>query len=318
MATPTSEPAADRLAAARTILWRELAGVAFHAAVVEGGRFAHVGTTSEYLDLLTAASEFRALYKLVPEAVWFEAGRRVTSSSGCEALAENAAPPAPAPPPRTFTVLNSLFHTAGRKGRGSVVEHSELWGSWHVGRGSLLSAVRTVPGIMVRDGIAVQVGGRPPLPAPGSCGRPTPSLPPLSSPQELRVRSGRQRVLSVLGVHDPIKDAHAKPGAVICGVPWEVLMAKAGVAAADIWPGTTAADASSRTIWTAKLFPVFDVPQGAPGLPQDAVVATPTLADRASLWMQVSRRVLEEATAPTPPRCTPTRSISLARAVAHL
>ena len=160
MATPTSEPAADRLAAARTILWRELAGVAFHAAVVEGGRFAHVGTTSEYLDLLTAASEFRALYKLVPEAVWFEAGRRVTSSSGCEALAENAAPPPPSPPPRTFTVLNSLLHTAGRKGRGSVVEHSELWGAWHVGRGSLLSAVRSVPGVMVRDGIAIQVAGQ--------------------------------------------------------------------------------------------------------------------------------------------------------------
>lgn len=64
-------------------------------------------------------------------------------------------------------------------------------------------------------------------------------------------------------------------------------MARAGVSAADLWPGTSAADASARTIWTAKLFPVFDVPPGAPGgLPQDAAAATPTLADRASLWMQ--------------------------------
>ena len=156
MATPTSEAAVDRLAAARVILWRELSDVAFHAAVVEGGRFAHVGTTSEYLDLLTSASEFRSLYNLVPEAVWFESGRRVTSSSGCEA--SEAPPAAPdGPPSRTFTVLNSLLHTSGYKGRGSVVEHSELWGSWHMGQGSLLSAVRTVPGVRIRDGIAVQV-----------------------------------------------------------------------------------------------------------------------------------------------------------------
>ena len=77
----------------------------------------------------------------------------MTSSSGCE----SPAPPPPAAPgaepPRSFTVLNSLFHTAGHKGRGSVVEHSELWGSWHVGRGSLLSAVRTVRAVLREQGL---------------------------------------------------------------------------------------------------------------------------------------------------------------------
>jgi len=77
------------------------------------------------------------------------------------------------------------------------------------------------------------------------------------------VRSGRQRVLTVLGVHDPIKDAHSKRGAVICGVPWETLMAKAGVSVADVWPGTTAADSRACTIWTAKLFPASHAPPGA-------------------------------------------------------
>ena len=99
------------------------------------------------------------------------------------------------------------------------------------------------------------------------------------------MRSGRQRVLSVLGVNDPIKDAYTKKGAVICGVSWETFMAKAGVSVADIWPGIP--EAASRTIWTAKIFPVFDVPPGAPGISQNCIVATPTLADRASLWMQV-------------------------------
>jgi hypothetical protein len=157
MATPSSEPAADRLAAARVILWRELAGVAFFAAVVEGGRFAHVGTTSEYLDLLSAPSQFRELYRLAPEAVWFEQDRRVISTLGCEPESGSVVPLGS--PQRSFTVLNSLFHTSGRKGRGSVVEHAELWGRWHIGDGSLASAVRTVPGIMLRDGIAVQVRG---------------------------------------------------------------------------------------------------------------------------------------------------------------
>jgi hypothetical protein len=56
-----------------------------------------------------------------------------------------------------FTVLNSLFRSSGSHGVGTVVEHSDLEGSWSVGNGSLVSSVRSIPGIIVRDGIAVQV-----------------------------------------------------------------------------------------------------------------------------------------------------------------
>jgi hypothetical protein len=52
----------------------------------------------------------------------------------------------------------------------------------------------------------------------------------------MRVRSGRQRVLTVLGVNDPIKDPHTKASARYCGVTWETFMAKAGVSAVDLWP----------------------------------------------------------------------------------
>jgi len=53
-----------RIREARSVLWRELRGLNFHAVVVEGGRFSHVGTTREYIETLTTPSLFARHYNL--------------------------------------------------------------------------------------------------------------------------------------------------------------------------------------------------------------------------------------------------------------
>jgi fucokinase len=271
----TSDAQLDRIAAARDILWSSLLAMPFYACVVEGGFFSHVGTTSEYLQLLTRPSPTQRRYGLRTSAAFFEDGKRVADMGACDdnagllvssspaAAATVTAPPPPPPAAAaaeedgagTFTVLNSLFHSNGRRGLGSVVEHSELSGDWDVGSGSLVSSVRSVPHLVVRDGIAVQ---------------------------ELRVSGHKGRVLTVLGVVDPIKDPYTKASAVVCGAGWKDLFATAGVTAADIWPGIK--EPAAMTIWTAKLWPVFPAPgatDAAAGTGVDSVTA-----DRASLWLQ--------------------------------
>lgn len=255
-AVATSDTQLDRIASAREIMWNKLLDMPFYAAVVEGGHFSHVGTTTEYLQLLTRPTEVQMRYGLRTTAAWYEDGRRITDTGGC-APEQTAA--AASSSGGTFTVQNSLFHSAGHKGRGSVVEHSELSGDWHVGDGALVSSLRSVPHAIVRDGIAVQ---------------------------ELRVQGHKGRVISVLGVVDPIKDAYTKSSARICGAKWADVFSTAGVNAGDIWPGV--AEPSAMTIWTAKLFPVFPAsPSSASSSSADSLSSVdPVTADRASMWLQ--------------------------------
>ena len=254
----TSDTQADRIATSRDILWARLLDVPFFACVVEGGHFSHVGTTAEYLQLLAAPTDVQRRYGLRSSAAWYEAGRAVSSMGGCVeddagADAGGVAAGAVAAPRRpAFATLNTLLHGPGVRGAGSVVEHSELAGDWIVGAGALVSSVRTVPHLVVRADVAVQ---------------------------ELRVYDRRHRVLSVLGVLDPIKDPYTKASARICGATWADLFATAGVGPADIWPGVS--DAAAMTIWTARLFPVV-------ALAQEGQVGQvdPVTADRAALWLQ--------------------------------
>jgi len=157
------------------------------------------------------------------------------------------------------------------------VEHSELTGRWSVGAGALVSGVRSLHDLAVQPGTAVQ---------------------------ELRVEDadGGGRVVSVLSVRDPIKDAYTKPTARIHGVPWSKLFAVAGVTADDIWPAEVAA--AARTIWTARLFPLFQVgARRAGGLsgPADrrgvseAVIGR--LQDRAALWLQYLPQLADDGAA---------------------
>jgi hypothetical protein len=169
--TPSSEDMAGttRLTTARDILWNELNSMEFYAVVVEDGGFSHVGTTAEYLQLLTQPTAFQQTYGLKHHAAFFEHGSPVlntgASHSSNECVDDGAA---------KFTVMNSFLHSVGWKGEGTVVEHSELSGTWFVGSHALVSSLRSISDLVIRDGIAVQ---------------------------ELRLEDGATRVVSVLQVN---------------------------------------------------------------------------------------------------------------------
>ena len=304
--TPTADIGPmPRMRAARDLLWDALSDTTpFFATVVEGGGFSHVGTTPEYLTLLTSPSAFGHAYKLSSAAAYAEQGRPVLSAEGgCSSAFPHAA------------VQNSLLWTtsvagalacsssgssdgaimpasAGEqsvgphpvyctRGPGSVVEHSELFGSrWAVGAGALVSALRSVPDLVVRDGIGLQELEL----APGSV---------TSSSTHSGASVGSGRVISVLGVHDGIKDPYTKKGATVCGAPWAALFKTAGVTAADIWPAPLdpVNGASACTLWTAKLFPVMtDVPRRGTGNRTDPLspssAAWHAAHDLPALWLQ--------------------------------
>lgn len=245
----TSDTQAARIATSRDILWAALIDMPFYACVVEGGHFSHVGTTSEYLQLLAAPTDIQRQYGLKTSAAWYEFGRPVQSMGGCfeDPVKDEKAP--------RFTVLNSLFHGGGIRGLGAVVEHSELSGDWAVGHGALVSSMRSVKHLTLRQAIAAQ---------------------------EMRVSSGKQRVITVLGVLDPIKDPYTKASARICGAKWSDFFEITGTSAEDIWPDIL--DPNSMTIWTAKLFPVSDIVLGGSGSTIGQV--DEVTSDRASLMLQ--------------------------------
>ena len=287
---------------AREVLWEALTPLPFHALVLEGGGFAHVGTSSEYLTLLTRPSGFAGLYGLTSRAAVYVQQQQQQQqqqqddgpSSGISSVGSLLASLTSEATP-TFTALNSVLVTspgvtaAACCGGGSVVEHSHLTGAWSIGPGCLVSSVRSLPSLVVRGGTALQ---------------------------ELRVAKpnmpgGVGRVVSVLAVLDPIKDAFTKPSARINGLPWKQFLAIAGVSEEDIWPGSAHVDApSSCTIWTAKLFPVTPVEREVKASHNE-----PTLADRSCLWLQwAAPLTAAEAAHPSAVAC---RASALAPEVLH-
>jgi hypothetical protein len=113
-AIASSEARADVLALARDVLWAKLRRTAFFAATAEGGDFAHVGTTTEYLQLLTAPTPSQRRHGLLSHAAWYEEGAEVMGTAGC-------APPPPAAGVPLSSVLNSLITVRGSLGGGAVV-----------------------------------------------------------------------------------------------------------------------------------------------------------------------------------------------------
>lgn len=278
----SADTSASRVRDARLVLWSALSDTPFRALCVEGSRFCHVGTTIELLELLTSDSPFRKDCKLLARAACYEVeSARVADSTDSDALAEARASAWRSDKPCNV-VMNSLLRSRGSLGEGAVVEHCELSGSWAIGAGSLCSSVRTLPGIRVRAGMAVQ-----------------------------EVHLGDFRVVTLWGVKDEIKKHYTAPGATFCGQPWADVLRAGGVSAEDIWHDVPD---SHRTLWTARVFAVFPLSGGAPDLvragssdhlpgsssrdidgsgwaPSYARTHATAVADRdAALWMQDARR----------------------------
>ena len=172
-------------------------------------------------------------------------------------------------------VMNSLL-SDGHLGVGAVVEHSVLEGEWHIGDECMVSGIRvgTLVNARLRPGVCIQ---------------------------EVRLEGGAYRAITVHGLHDAIKHAAPGEGATLCNLPWDAFLATAasvrtdgagprGVIA-DVWPYPAG---TPRTLWNARLFPVF--PAGPATLDGDdaPIAVTPeqrALHQAASLWMQVCTRV---------------------------
>jgi len=112
------------------------------------------------------------------------------------------------------------------------------------------------------------------------------------------------RVITVLAAEDPIKTQWRSDAARVCGATWEAFFRAAGVTDAEVWPDHV--PEASRTLWTARLFPVVrpaGVADGGGALAGDgdgdeAGGASPSggrmpLTDVASLWIQDAAAVAE-------------------------
>ena len=255
----SSEGDKELLKKAREVMWAKLTGTPFFAAVVEGGDFAHVGTTREYLQLLTAPTLRQWEHGLVARAAWYAEG---SGGGGGGGGAAAAAPGgwaaaggggligdrAPKPSggggggggPACVAVQNTLFAHPGVVGAGSVVEHSHLSGAWRIGAGCLVSSVRTLPYLTVRSGVALQ---------------------------EVRVPRVGGRAVTLLATNDPIKEPFTSKRARVCGAAWDALWRtlalSPGEGKAAVWGAGERDEAC--TLWNARLWPVFALGGGGGG-----------------------------------------------------
>lgn len=274
LAVDTSDPSAERIAVGRRTLWETLSATPFHTVFVHGSGILHLGTTGEYIAMLThpSARTFRDENGLRSRAACFVAGgvddgpqrpvgfTRVDGSDTDDLYRSPYRSGAVAPldvlpaaldldsvdddaASLETVVLNSELLSRGHLGAGCVVEHCSLSGRFSIGCGALASGVRTVPNVLIKPGVAVQevVVDTSGLGNSAASGQ------------------GRHaRVITLYGVSDSIKINYAKPGATLCGQPWEDVFRAAGVDAETVWTGVPEA---ARTLWTAKLFPVFSLPE---------------------------------------------------------
>ncbi len=200
----------NALQAAREQLWEHLHNLSFYAVIVQGGEFAHAGTTKEYVDLFTANDHFKSLFGFQ---------RHVRAYIESEELEENA------------VVINSLLTGVGKAEPDAVIEHSELKGNWRVGAGAVCSGIRSYYGICIENNIVLK---------------------------EIALQADSQEetnnVVILYGVYDAIKLHYQDDNATFVNQPWFQFLAEHGLDAEEIWPDVPPA---SRTLWTAKLFPIL-------------------------------------------------------------
>ena len=111
----------ERIQAARLILWQTFRPHKLYVAVAEQGIFAHLGTTSEYLDLTANYNRYndeldavRREYKLLRHAKRFSVYHHSSRDEGIH--------------------INTLVYGHGTIERGCLVEHSSLNGNFHIER----------------------------------------------------------------------------------------------------------------------------------------------------------------------------------------
>ena len=120
---------------ARERLWETLRSTPFHAIAAKNGKFAHLGTTKEYIDLFVSDCEFHR---------YFSFQRHVRMFSEDLDTSKNA------------VVINSLLFGSGQAEKDSIIEHSELRGNWYVGERAFCSGVRSYYGVHIEKEIVLK------------------------------------------------------------------------------------------------------------------------------------------------------------------
>ena len=132
---PSDAKDLSSLQRARERLWDSLRSLSFHAIVAYNGKFAHLGTTKEYVDLFVNDSLFRDLFCFQRHLQMF-AEDPVTSSDA--------------------VVINSLLFGSGRAEKNSIIENSELKGNWFIGERAYCSGVRSFYGLHIEKEIVLK------------------------------------------------------------------------------------------------------------------------------------------------------------------
>lgn len=316
--------AAADLLAARKRLWSLFNPLSFAALAPPGARFGHLGTTAELMEMMTL--------KMPAFAGAFQLRRRV----GAFLPSEQEGPPAAA------VVLNSLVEkgTSLSLGQDAVVEHSWFCGGRvEVGAGALVSGIAFAGcGGDLKGAFWLGMVGLgfdcsqhrfcysikcphaylPITVRPGMCIQEV-RLGDISSTSSGSDTSGisgpaaalgeRAYVVTVLHLADPIKAGFGDPKARVWGQPWTVVMHALGLSFPEaIWPDAEDAGAAgaSRTLWTAKLFPVLHPSHGADSSSaawawMQELGARPPRAEAARAWREAERLSLSDILARAEP-----------------
>ncbi len=128
-------------------------------------------------------------------------------------------------------IINSLLTGVGKAEPYAVIEHSELKGNWHVCEGAVCSGIRSYYGICIKKNIVLKEISL------SSCDH-----------EDLN------NVVILYGVYDAIKLHYKDEKATFANQPWSQFLTRHDLNSEEIWPEVLE---STRTLWTAKLFPVL-------------------------------------------------------------
>ena len=204
-------------------IWSSFKDVSLYAVIIKSGKFAHLGTSAELLDLVT----YTALQNNLKLAFFFDK-LRLERIIGSRVFGESLNR-------IEGVVVNSLIGSAVCTKISSMVEHSILTGDTSLGSNSIVSYLHGDLGhdLKVADNTMLQL---------------------------IRLKSKYPLILHphclvILGLYDDTKSDYSKSKSTFLGRPWDTFFDSTTLTPADIW----SVDCLDKCLWNAKLFPVVSL-----------------------------------------------------------
>jgi fucokinase len=219
----SDEPNIDRVVATRQIFWQAFHDQGLYCAIATKGKFGHLGTTKEYMEIASKPSVFRDAFHLKEQV-----RALIDYPNNCIGS----------------VVINSLLSGMGFAEEGSLVEHSELKGNWRIRKGALCSGIRRLHGLQVNPDIVVQEIDLVRDHLVQMFGKSSDSMSEIPE---------HPWVLLVFGKYDDVKGDVSKATSTFVNRPWSEFLDSMGVSKSDVW----AQSSGSCSLWNAKLFPIL-------------------------------------------------------------